>query len=30
MDFLYLLILLGLYALAHALAWAVGRLETQK
>jgi hypothetical protein len=30
MDAVYLLILLGLYALAHALAWALGRLEPQK
>jgi hypothetical protein len=30
MDFLYLLILLGLYVLAHGLAWALARLEPQK
>ena len=30
MDFVYLLILLGLYALSHALAWALGRLEAHK
>jgi hypothetical protein len=26
MDFIYLLVLLLLYALAHALVWAIGKL----
>jgi hypothetical protein len=30
MDAVYLLILLGLYALTHALVWALRRLETDK
>ena len=30
MDIVYLLILLGLYALAHGLVWALGRLGPEK